>query len=265
MSDEPGLNGRIALVTGAAGSFGSTVAAALASLGAHVVLADIEAAAAGLATTREACGRDRSTVVTFDVTDQDQVASAFDQTVADIGTPDLVFNNAGYQGAFTPTLDYSASDFATVLDVNVTGVFHVMQQAARAMVAAGVGGSIVNSASMAKTGAPNMVAYSASKAAVIGLTRSASKDLAPHGIRVNSISPAFIGPGPMWDRQVEEQARVSSRYYGDAPAVVAEQMIGQVPMGRYGAAEEVADVVLFLLSDASSYLTGNDIEISGGI
>jgi NAD(P)-dependent dehydrogenase (short-subunit alcohol dehydrogenase family) len=113
-------------------------------------------------------------------------------------------------------------------------------------------------------GAPNMAAYSASKAAVIGLTLSAAKDLAPHGIRVNAISPAFIGPGRMWTRQVEAQAMAGSQYYGTDPADVAEQMISQVPLRRFGTLEEVASSVVFLLSDDASYLTGVNLEIAGG-
>ena len=113
-------------------------------------------------------------------------------------------------------------------------------------------------------GAPNMPAYAASKAAVIGLARSASLDLAPHAIRVNAVSPGFIGPGAMWDNQIERQAAAGSQYYATDPAAVARQMIDLVPMRRYGTPSEVADVVRFLAGDRSSYLTGINIEISGG-
>ncbi len=114
------------------------------------------------------------------------------------------------------------------------------------------------------SGAPNMPAYSASKAAVIGLTKSAAKDLAPAGIRVNSISPAFIGPGVMWDAQVAAQAVAGSQYYDRSPEVVPRQMIDMVPMRRYGSAAEVASVVAFLLSADASYVTRQNIEIMGG-
>jgi NAD(P)-dependent dehydrogenase (short-subunit alcohol dehydrogenase family) len=133
------------------------------------------------------------------------------------------------------------------------------------MVEAGVAGSIVCSASMAGvTGAPNMAAYSASKAAIIGLAKSAAKDLASAGIRVNAVSPAFIGPGRMWDNQVASQAAAPSAYYADDPAEVARQMIVAVPLGRYGSPDEVAQVVAILLSEDASYLTGINVEISGG-
>src|SRR5206468_12137818 len=170
-------------------------------------------------------------------------------------------NNAGYQGVFTSVDRYPLEDARRVLEVNVLGVMTVLAAAARAM----TGGAIVNIASMAGvSGAPNMPAYSASKAAVIGLTKSAAKDLAPHGIRVNAVSPGFIGPGKMWETQVGRQAAVDSPYYADDPAAVARQMIELVPLRRYGSPGEVAAVAAFLLSDAASYVTGVNIEVSGG-
>jgi NAD(P)-dependent dehydrogenase (short-subunit alcohol dehydrogenase family) len=117
---------------------------------------------------------------------------------------------------------------------------------------------------MAQGGAPNMAAYSASKAAVVALAKTAAKDLAAASIRVNSVSPAFIGPGAMWDRQVALQAGTPSQYFSDDPGEVAAQMIGSVPLRRYGSLDEVASAVLFLLSDESSYITGFDLHVSGG-
>jgi NAD(P)-dependent dehydrogenase (short-subunit alcohol dehydrogenase family) len=123
----------------------------------------------------------------------------------------------------------------------------------------------VNIASMAGvSGAPNMPAYSASKAAIIGLTKAAAKDLAPKGIRVNAVSPAFVGPGRMWDTQVAGQAAVGSQYYSTDPDAVAAQMIEMVPLRRYGMPHEIATVVAFLLSDEASYVTGVNLEVSGG-
>lgn len=267
MTIDGSLAGRTALVTGAAGNIGRAVAVKLAAEGAVVIAADHERAVDGLAETVELCEEASSIddggarAVTFDVTDRGAVTAA----MAAEPTPDLVFNNAGYQGRFCNILDADGEDFAKVMAVNVTGVFNVLQVTAAALRAEGRSGSIVNSASMAGvSGAPNMGAYSTSKAAVIGLTKSAAKDLAPFGIRVNAISPGFIGPGVMWDTQVAAQAAVPSPYYADDPAEVAEQMVGMVPLGRVGSLEEVADVTYFLLSDLSSFLTGTNTEISGG-
>jgi NAD(P)-dependent dehydrogenase (short-subunit alcohol dehydrogenase family) len=144
-------------------------------------------------------------------------------------------------------------------------VFATIKAAAGLMIDAGRGGSIVAMASMAGvSGAPNMPAYAASKAAVIGLAKSASRDLAPHGIRVNAVSPGFIGPGAMWDNQVARQAAARSQYYAEDPETVALEMVAAVPLRRYGAPAEVADVVCYLAGDRSSYLTGINIEVAGG-
>lgn len=261
------MSDSVALVTGAGGNIGRAVAVALADAGATVVLADLPAARDGLDATRAACSRRGATtlVTTFDVADASAVEAGLSEATSALGPISWVVNNAGYQGRFANVVDYDLDDARRVLEVNVLGVFTVLQVAARLLCEAGRGGAIVNVASMAYHGAANMPAYSASKGAVVSLTKAAAKDLAPFGIRVNSVSPGFIGPGAMWDRQVAEQAAIPSPYYADDPHTVAEQMIGAVPLGRYGSLDEVASVVRFLLSDESSYLTGSDIEVAGGV
>ncbi len=268
MSGSADLAGEVALVTGAGGNIGRTVAMELAAHGADLVLADLPAAHDALSATLEQCRLVRADtaaeLVTFDVREPEQVESALRAAADRMGPARLVVNNAGYQGAFSNVVDYDLDDLERVLDVNVLGVFVVLQVAARQLRGAGIGGSIVNVASMAHHGAANMPAYSASKGAVVSLTRAAAMDLAPYSIRVNSVSPGFIGPGAMWDRQVAEQAATTSPYYGDDPETVARQMIDMVPLRRYGSLQEVAQVVHFLLSDASSYITGTDLEVAGG-
>jgi NAD(P)-dependent dehydrogenase (short-subunit alcohol dehydrogenase family) len=264
------ISGSIALITGAAGDFGRTVALRLAGSGARLVLTDLAIAAAGLEETRGQCAAlvgDASVAVVYaDVTDTVSVAALFDAAADRLGVPDLVFNNAGIQGDIAPLADYSVDDFATVMRINASGIFHVLRESARRLRAEGRGGAIVNSASMAGVeGAANMPAYSASKGAVMSLTRAASKDLAPLGIRVNAISPCFIGPGRMWDRQTMLQAQAASQYYSTDPAEVEREMIGAVPMRRMGSLDEVAATVVWLLSDESSYLTGQNLVVSGGI
>lgn len=264
------LTGRTALVTGAAGDFGRTVALRLAGSGARLVLTDLEFTSEELEETRRLCaalaGDEAVMVFSADVTDPSSVDALFDAAGGHFGAPDLVFNNAGIQGDIAPLADYSPDDFAKVIAVNVTAIFHVLRVAARRLRADGRGGAVVNSASMAGVeGAANMPAYSASKGAVMSLTRAASKDLAPLGIRVNAISPAFIGPGRMWDLQTVRQAQAASQYYSTDPAEVEREMIDAVPMRRLGSLDEVAATVLWLLSDESSYLTGQNLVISGGI
>jgi NAD(P)-dependent dehydrogenase (short-subunit alcohol dehydrogenase family) len=254
-------------VTGAAGDIGRAASLCLGARGWALALTDHPAAGDGLRATAAACEATGAAVWTrtFDVTDAGEVREAFHACVSELGAPTGVFNNAGVQGDFAPIDRYAVEDLRRVLDVNVVGAFVVLREAGIVMGAAGRGGAIVNSASMAGvSGAPNMPAYSASKAAIIGLTKSAAKDLAPAGIRVNAVSPAFIGPGRMWDTQVARQAAVGSQYFPADPDEVARQMIGMVPLRRYGSTDEVARVVAFLLSDDASYVNGVNVEISGG-
>ncbi len=255
-------------MTGAAGDFGRAVAVALATAGASIVLADRPEMVERLAANAELCRLEGPTVevhtAEFDVTDTEAVARQIAAIGRDVGPIEVLVNNAGYQGEFANVADYPLDDLRRVLDVNVVGAFAVLQAVAQQMIASG-GGAIVNVASMAgASGAVNMPAYSASKAAISGLTRAAAKDLAPHQIRVNAVSPGFIGPGAMWERQVAEQARVQSPYYADSPTDVAQQMVGSVPLGRYGSVDEVIASILFLLSDGAGFITGVDLEISGG-
>lgn len=252
-----------ALVTGAAGDLGRAIALALAADGWSLVLADHPSQAARLDQARAACGSSAQVATaTFDVTDERSVHGAFDALG---GAPAAVVANAGVQGDFAPIQDHDSDALRRVLDVNVAGVFATIKVAARSMIDSGTRGSIVAMASMAGVnGAPNMPAYAASKAAVIGLVKSASRDLAPHGIRVNAVSPGFIGPGAMWDNQVARQAAAGSQYFASEPAAVAEQMLAAVPLRRYGSPAEVADVVAYLAGDRSSYVTGANIEVAGG-
>ncbi len=257
----------IALVTGAAGDIGRAAARRLAQQGWSLALVDHPGRLEALDRARQECERlgAPTWVDAFDVTEVAGVERSVGACMDAIGVPAALFNNAGYQGRFERIDRYPHVDARRVFEVNVLGAFTVLSAVSAAMVEAGVRGSIVSSASMAGvSGAPNMSAYSASKAAILGLTKSAAKDLAPAGIRVNAVSPAFIGPGRMWDNQVASQAAAPSPYYADDPSEVASQMIRMVPLGRYGSADEVARVVAFLLSDDASYVTGVNIEISGG-
>jgi NAD(P)-dependent dehydrogenase (short-subunit alcohol dehydrogenase family) len=258
---------RYALVTGAAGDLGRATCVALAADGWSLLIADHPAQAQGLDATREACSAAGVEIAasTFDVTDHDAVEQSIGALAASRGVPTAVIANAGIQGDFVPVHDYDVEDLRRVLDVNVVGVFNTVKAAAGLMIRDGSGGSIVITASMAGvSGPPNMPAYAASKAAVIGLAKSASRDLAPHGIRVNTVSPAFIGPGAMWDNQVARQAAAGSQYYPSEPEEVAQKMIDAVPLRRYGSPSEVADVIAFLAGDRSSYVTGTNVEIAGG-
>lgn len=266
------FEGKTILITGGAGDIGRATAHRFAANGAGVILFDLNESK--MAKVAQELQQYHVSVNTFhcDVTNSDSVTKAFSHAVSHAGHINYVFNNAGYQGVFAKTDEYPEADFQKVIDINVVGVFHVLKAAAqhfrdsgRGTIATGDSKCIVNMASHAGVdGPPNMLAYAASKFAVIGMTQTAAKDLAPYGIRVNALSPSLIGPGVMWTRQTELQAAVGSQYFDADPKVVEQQMINSVPMRRLGSLEEVANGVAFLMSDEASYITGFNLDITGG-
>ena len=257
--------GKTILITGGAGDIGKMTAHRFAANGAGVALLDLNEEK--MAEVAQELEDYNIPVGTFrcDVTSSSDVTQAFAGAVKQFGHINYVFNNAGYQGVFAKTDDYPENDFQKVMDINVVGVFYVLKTAARWLRDMG-NGAIVNMASHAGVmGPPNMLAYAASKFAVIGMTQTAAKDLAPYNIRVNALSPALIGPGVMWTRQTELQAAVGSQYFDADPKIVEQQMIHSVPLRRLGRLEEVANGVAFLMSEEASYITGFNLEITGGV
>jgi len=204
-----------------------------------------------------------------DVTSEESVNAAIDSVIAKFSTIDLLWNNAGIQGQITPTLNYSSADFLTVMNVNVVGIFNVLKAVGNKMklnFEGEGGGVIVNTSSVAAIRCtPAMIAYSSSKAAILALTVCAAKDLSPHNIRVNAVSPALIGPGFMWDRQNELHAKSGSPFFASDPETVAKNKVSGVPMKRLGTVEEVLKAVQFLLSDESSYSNGTNLVVDGGM
>jgi NAD(P)-dependent dehydrogenase (short-subunit alcohol dehydrogenase family) len=259
------FDGKNILITGGAGDIGFAVAERFGAEGAQVLLTDMKDDK--LEERKEQLEERGTKVRTFvaDVTDVESLRGMV-QAIENAGLRiDLLFNNAGYQGDFKKTFEYPEEDFRKVIEINLIGAFNVLRIVSEHMVNAG-GGAIVNTASMAGVdGPPNMIGYGSSKFGVIGITQSAAKDLAPYNIRVNAISPAFMGPGYMWERQVELQAKADSQYFDSDPEVVKKQMIGSVPMRRYGDITEIPGTVVYLMSEDSSYVTGVNIPISGGI
>ncbi|KAL7443416.1 hypothetical protein ACHAXM_012077 [Skeletonema potamos] len=278
MSDQR-FAGKTVVITGAGGNFGRAGCIHFAKLGAKIAAMDNNDSAL-LETAEEVNaaveGIHQAVIQTYncDVTDPNSVEATVEKISKDFGDVHMLWNNAGYQGQIKPTLEYDPVDFARVMNINVTGMFVVLQSVAKKMAAQKRDGdntvshpfSIVNTASVAALrGTPAMVAYSSSKAAILAMTVSSAKDLAPHGIRVNAISPALIGPGFMWTRQNELHAASGSPYFSSDPEQVAQAKIGGVPMKRLGSIDEVIKSVAYLLSDDSSYTTGINLVVDGGL
>ncbi|GBG34522.1 Dehydrogenase/reductase SDR family member 4 [Hondaea fermentalgiana] len=263
------FDGKVVMVTGAGGNFGRAGGVYFAKSGADVVLCDVaegplkEAEEEVKTYVKE--GR-RVMAITCDITDAEKVKEVVDNVVGTLGRIDHLWNNAGYQGLMKPTHEYPVEDFARVMNINVVGSFCVLQAVAKSMIDKGIHGTIVNTASVAALrGTPTMSAYASSKAAIITLTISTAKDLAPYNIRVNAVSPALIGPGHMWTRQNTLHAESGSPYFSRDADEVAAAKVNSVPMKRLGTIDEVVQSVAFLLSRASSYTTGTNLVIAGGL
>lgn len=235
----------IALVTGGAQGIGFACAEALAADGAEIVIADINgdgamAAAAKLGGKGYACN----------MADSDAVLALFDKIEAEVGTVSILVNNAGI-AAPGDFLDLPLEQFNEVIGVNLIGTFVATQRAAKAMVAKGVKGAVVNMSSInAQVAIPSIVAYCASKGGVMQLTKSAALALAPHGIRVNAVGPGSI--------DTEMMAGVN------ANPEAMKMVMSRTPLGRVGDPREIGDVVAFLASSKASYITGETIYVDGG-
>lgn len=210
--------GKTVLITGAAGDIGDATARAFARKGASLVLADLPSCQQVLMERREelqGCGAESVQLVAVDVSKSEDVERMVSEAVQQMGHIDCFFNNAGLQGQLLPIYEQSEEAFRRTLQVNVLGVFLGMKYVAMAMRERGQGGVIINTASLAGLhGPPNMAAYGASKFAVVGLTQTASKDLAPYNIRVCAIAPGLL-EGKMWHSQVKGQAECAKNQLGE--------------------------------------------------
>lgn len=249
----PSMDGKTALVTGAAAGIGRASALALAREGAAVCVSDINLDGAEETARLISDGGGQAIARRCDVTNRADAQAMVAATVTAFGRLDAAVNNAGISGRFHQRL-HEADDetFERVIDVNLRGVWHCMKAELPPMLAQ-ASGAIVNIASVAGLiGAPKAADYTASKHAVVGITKSAALDYAKSGIRVNAVCPAYT-----------DTAMVQGAIAGNS--LMASIMTRAIPMGRLGLAEEIADAVVWLCSDASSFVTGHTLVLDGGL
>jgi len=246
MSD---LRGKVAFVTGAASGIGRASAQALAQAGARLMLVDVSAQGLEKVRAELAGAGCEVATATADVADPEAVSRVVAATLERFGGLHLAHNNAGLLGAFAPLARYPLDEARRLFDVNVFGVLHCMQAQIRAMLDCG-GGSIVNTASVSGVRAlPNIGIYTATKHAVIGLTKAAACEYSAKGIRVNCVCPGFV---------------LTDMTKGRFDAAAEAALISQHPIGRFAEPAEIAQTVLWLLGDGASFVTGSAVFVDGG-
>jgi NAD(P)-dependent dehydrogenase (short-subunit alcohol dehydrogenase family) len=248
------LSGKTALITGGARGIGAAIARAYLREGATVMLADLSEAA-----VQKAAADMGTFAVRMDVTRQDSIDAGVAHAVAQMGGLDILVNNAGVYD-LGPIVDITRDSYEKLFAVNVAGTLFTLQAAARQMLAQGRGGRIINLSSQAgRRGEPLGAVYCATKAAVISLTQSAGLDLIRHGISVNAIAPGVID-SDMWDHVDALFAAAEGLPLGEKKARVG----AAVPFGRFGTADEVAGMAVFLGSDAAAYIVAQTYGVDGG-
>lgn len=250
------LEGKTALITGAARGIGRAFAEAYVREGARVALADIDIARARASAAEIG---EAAIAVEMDVTRQESIDGAVAATARAFGQIDILINNAAIFTA-APIVEVERADFARVFEINVAGTLFALQAVARHMIERGIRGRIINMASQAgRRGEPLVAVYCASKAAVISLTQSAGLNLIRHGINVNAIAPGVVD-GEHWDGV----DAFFARYEGKAPGQKKREVGEAVPYGRMGRAEDLTGMAVFLASDEADYIVAQCYNVDGG-
>jgi 3alpha(or 20beta)-hydroxysteroid dehydrogenase len=251
------FEGKIVIVTGAAGDIGRATAQRFAAGGAKLVLVDFDGKALTQAQLSVEHAGAACISVQADVTDEQQVASYVRVARETYGAVHILFNNAGIESESCDISECDVADYDRVMAVNVRGVLLGMKYAVPEMRAAG-GGSIVNTASVAGlSGVGALASYSASKFAVIGLTRSVAIQQAPHNVRINAVCPAAMAGRMM--------SSIEARMMPDEPATAHALVEETIPMGRYARPSDVASMVTYLCSEEAAFLTGGAYTVDGGV
>lgn len=243
---------KVVLITGAGSGIGRMTALQFAENGAAVVVSDVNPAGGEETSALIRKNGGEAVFVPVDVADPEQVARLIGRAVETFGRLDVAVNNAGIGGSWRRTGDYPQDEWHRVLAINLSGVFYCMQHELRQMVSQG-GGAIVNVASIAGVRAlPNASAYVASKHGVVGLTRTAALEYARHNIRVNAVCPVFTRT-PLFQDMLDADPRLE------------ERLVRNIPMRRYAAPEEIAETIFWLCSDSATFITGQAINVDGGM
>jgi meso-butanediol dehydrogenase/(S,S)-butanediol dehydrogenase/diacetyl reductase len=255
------LEGKTIIVTGAARGIGRAAAERLAREGANIVIGDIDQDEAKAAVAAIETGGGHAAAQWVDVAERESVRALVAAAVARYGPLHVMFNNAGIAQA-VPLIDTTEDQFSRLMRINALGVMIGIQEAARQFIAQGGGGKIVNTASVAgKQGFALVGAYSASKFAVVGLTQAAARELAPSKITVNGFCPGIVAT-ELWrnlDEQIMHTGRTSKA--GEAMAQFGEDIL----LGRVSTAEDCAGIAAYLASSDSDYMTGQCIQVDGGM
>ena len=254
------LEGKVAVITGATGGIGQAAAKLFVEEGARVALVDLDEAA--LQESVRSIGEDRASYTVADVTQPDQTQAYIDAAVDRWGGIDILLANAGIEGELAPITDYPIDVFDRVMAVNVRGVWLGVKYVMPVMSRGGGGSIVITSSGAGINGTPDMSAYGISKHAVIGLMRTAALEGAPYGIRANTVNPAPIETRMM--RSIEEMRVASMDDSAVTVDVVKQAASSRIPLERYGTPEEVAQLMLFLASDDSSFCTGGVYMVDGG-
>jgi NAD(P)-dependent dehydrogenase (short-subunit alcohol dehydrogenase family) len=258
-----------AIVTGAARGLGAGIAGRLVRDGADVVLLDVSAdvtatadrLAGGAGGAGDAADGQVAMGLVADVSDEMASAAAVERAVHTLGGVDVLVNNAGIGGPDTDVAGTSLAEFRRVLDVNLTGTFLMCRAVATVMIGQGSGGAIVNMGSVfGQQGVAGSAGYCASKAGVALLTHSLALELAPHGIRVNTIAPGNMATEMHWD-ELRSRAARSGTVFGEQ----VEMVKAAIPLGRHGTGDDIAGTVAWLVSADAGYVTGQTIGVNGGI